>query len=179
MSGTARKLRSIGSLTAIIAGVAALALPMVGCKKAPNGRNGKRTVKAAIADFDPNGDIELDLEKYGSGRVDEWEVQKAFNRSFAGLDKCVVAAKKKAGLKAESQLEGDVAFAVRLNPEAVKPFAVHVTVAQKWSGNGALTDCLRDAVADVGFPTYDGPPQVAEFDTQLDPGSEVEAEDDW
>ncbi len=176
MAGRTTTLRSL-ALCSIVVG---LALPMAGCKKAPKGRNGKRTVKAAIAEFDPNEDVTLDLDKFGTDRVDEWQVQQAFNRSFEGLDKCVVAAKAEAGLSADTQLEGDVGFAVKLNPKDPKPSAVNVNVAAgKWAKKKSLTDCLRNAVAEVGFPTYDGPLQVAEFDTQRDPGSEVEEEDDW
>ncbi len=160
--------RSLGLLTL----VGAVALPTAACKKPDKGRSGKRTVKATIAEFDP-ASMTVDLDKYGTERVDDWEVQQAFNRSFDGLDACVAAAKQKSGVSAESALEGDVDFAVKLNPKADKPFAVNATMsASKWDENADLKDCLRGAVAGVGFPTYDGPPQVAEFSTQLDPGSE-------
>lgn len=156
---------------------AVIAAPMAGCKKAPNGRSGKRTVKAAIAEFDPEADVVLDLDKYGGERVDEWAVQQAFNRSFDGLDKCVADAKGKLGVKAGGQLDGDVDFAVKLNPKSGKPFAVNAKLTSgKLEKNASLKTCMREAVAGVGFPTYDGPPQVAEFSTQVDPGTE---EQDW
>ena len=163
----ANLVRSLGLLTL----VSAFALPTVGCKK-PDKRRGTRTVKATIAEFDP-ASMTVDLDKYGSERVDDWEVQQAFNRSFDGLDQCVFAAKEKAGMKPEDTLDGDVDFAVKLNPKEDKPFGVNAQLSsKKWGGNEDLKDCLREAVAGVGFPTYDGPPQVAEFSTQLDPGSE-------
>jgi|GEM_PF-1522533 len=153
----------------------AVSLSAVACKKPDKGRGaGKRTVKATIAEFDP-GSMSVDLDKYGTERVDDWEVQQAFNRSFEGLDECVLAAKKKHGVGDADALDGDVDFAVKLNPKETKPFAVNATLSsKKWNDDKDLKDCLRDAVAGVGFPTYDGPPQVAEFYTQLDPGSDFE-----
>ena len=103
----ANLVRSLGLLTL----VSAFALPTVGCKK-PDKRRGTRTVKATIAEFDP-ASMTVDLDKYGSERVDDWEVQQAFNRSFDGLDQCVFAAKEKAGMKPEDTLDGDVDFAER------------------------------------------------------------------
>lgn len=154
----------------------AVSLGAVACKKPDKGRTGKRTVKATIAEFDPSS-MTVDLDKYGTERVDDWEVQQAFNRSFDGLDMCVVKARKKHGVAPDSSLGGDVDFAVQLNPKADKPFAVNATLSEsKLNKDSDLKDCLRDAVAGVGFPTYDGPPQVAEFSTQLDPGSDWEEE---
>ena len=154
----------------------AMSFGAVACKKPSKGRTGKRTVKATIAEFDPSS-MSVDLDKYGTERVDDWEVQQAFNRSFDSLDMCVVKARKKHGVGPESALDGDVDFAVQLNPKADKPFAVNATLsASDLNKDAELKDCLRDAVAGVGFPTYDGPPQVAEFSTQLDPGSDWEEE---
>ncbi len=164
--------RSLGLLTL----VTAFALPVVGCKKPDKGRQSKRTVKATIAEFDP-ASMTVDLDKYGTERVDDWEVQQAFNRSFDGLDACVMKAKDRHKVSDADALDGDVDFAVKLDPDQAKPFAVNATLsAKKWDGDEELKDCLRDAVAGVGFPTYDGPPQVAEFSTQLDPGSQWEEE---
>ncbi len=152
---------------------AAVSLSAVGCKK-PDKRTNKRTVKATIAEFDP-ASMTVDLDAYGTERVDDWEVQQAFNRSFEDLDKCVADAKKKLGVGDADALSGDVDFAVKLNPKKSQPFAVNAKLSDdKLNGNKKLKDCLRDAVAGVGFPTYDGPPQVAEFYTQLDPGSDYE-----
>lgn len=162
--------RSLGLFTLVMA----FALPTAACKKPDKGRKGKRTVKATIAEFDPSA-MTVDLDKYGTERVDDWEVQQAFNRSFDGLDACVLKAKEKSGVAPEDALDGDVDFAVKLDPNKDKPFAVNATLSSdKWDGDKDLKNCLREAVAGVGFPTYDGPPQVAEFSTQLDPGSEYE-----
>jgi hypothetical protein len=162
--------RSLGLLTL----ATAVSLGAVACKKPDKGRKNKRTVKATIAEFDPAA-MTVDLDKYGTARVDDYEVQQAFNRSFDGLDACVFAAKEKHKVKADDALDGDVDFAVKLNPKDAKPFAVNATLSSsKWNDDKELKNCLRDAVAGVGFPTYDGPPQVAEFSTQLDPGSEWE-----
>lgn len=162
----ARTLGLITLVTAVSFGAA--------CKKPDEGRGSKRTVKATISEFDP-ASMTIDLDKYGTERADDWEVTQAFNRSFAGLDECVADAKQKHGVGAADALEGDVDFAVKLNPKKSEPFAVNATISsKKWDGDEGLKDCLREAVADVGFPTYDGPPQVAEFYTQLDPGSDYE-----
>ena len=164
----AAALRKLGLLTL----ATAVTLGAVGCKK-PDKRSNKRTVKATIAEFDPSK-MSVDLDAYGTERADDWEVSQAFNRSFDGLDKCVAEAKKKHGVGDGEALEGDVDFAVQLDPKNKRPIAVNATIDSKWNDKKDLKDCLRDAVADVGFPTYDGPPQVAEFYTQLDPGSDYE-----
>ena len=158
----------------------AFAIPLAACKKPEQGRSAKRTVQAKIADFDPNEDVVLDLDKYGLARVDDYLVSEAFNRSFDGLDKCVQQTKEKAKLDPEAALEGDADFTVKLNPDSERPFAVNAKLSsKKWDGNKELKDCLREAVANAGYPKYDGPPQVAVFSTQLDPGT-VEADDnDW
>lgn len=175
MPSASRTLRVAG----LFALAAAFVLPLPACKKPEQGRQGKRTVKAAIADFDPSADVELDLDKWSTGRVDEWQVQEAFERSFPGLDACVAKAKAKAGLGENGTLEGEVDFAVKLNPSSKRPFAVNAKLSvKKLDQDAELKSCLREAVAGVGYPTYDGPPQVAEFSTQLDPGT-VEDENDW
>jgi hypothetical protein len=151
----------------------AVTLGAVGCKK-PDKRSNKRTVKATIAEFDPSK-MSVDLDAYGTERADDWEVSQAFNRSFDGLDKCVVEAKKRRGVGDDEALAGDVDFAVQLDPKSKRPMAVNAELSEAdLNKDDKLKDCLRDAVADVGFPTYDGPPQVAEFYTQLDPGSDYE-----
>jgi hypothetical protein len=153
-----------------------LAVP-VACKKAPSGRSAKRTVQASVSEFDPT-QMSFDLDKYGSRRVDEFEVQEAFNRAFDGFDGCVVETKKKLGIPLEQPLEGDVDFQVQLDPKNPRPMGVNARLsASKWDKNRDLKDCLRQAVSEAGYPTYDGPPQLAEFSTQLDPGSEVVEED--
>jgi hypothetical protein len=155
-------------------------MPLAACKKPDQGRGAKRTVKATIADFDPKEDVALDLDKWGTARVDDYLVEEAFNRSFDAMDKCVAKAKSKAGLGEEDAIPGDIDFAVKLNPSSKRPFAVRATMSEKkWDNNDELKDCLREAVAAVGYPTYDGPPQVAEFYTQVDPGSKVADDNDW
>lgn len=154
--------------------IVCMASSLSACKRPPKGeRRVKRTVKASIAEFDPNSEVKFDLSKYGSQRVDEWLVQEAFNRSFDGLDRCVAAVRGRLKVGGEDVLEGDVDFVVQLNPESDRPFAVSATISNpKLDGDKILKDCLRDAVAEVKYPKYDGPPQVAEFSTQLDPGYE-------
>ena len=143
---------------------AAVAVSVVGCKKPDaRSRQGARTVKASVAEFDP-ASVELDLNKWGTKRVDDWLVQEAFNRSFDGMDRCIAEYKQRRGLPEERTLAGDAEFEVQLNPESARPFAVNAKLSDTSLGKEKeLSDCLREVVADVGFPTYDGPPQVAAF----------------
>jgi len=157
-------------------GVVAMAAMMAaaGCKKAEptKGRRTARLVKAAVASFDPNADIVLDLDAYGSERPDDYEVQIAFNQSFDGMDACVARHKASRKMKPESQLEGDMQIAVKLNPKKGRPTAVNATLPRRYDKSKHLKECIRQAVAGVSFPRYDGPPVVAEFETELDAGSE-------
>lgn len=157
-----------------VALMAVVAAPAVGCKKPDkqSKRHG-RTVKAAIAEFDPNA-MELDLDKWGTERVDDWLVQEAFNRSFDGIDRCIAEFKQRKGLEEDKTLEGNVEFAVKLNPKKSEPFAVNASLTNdKLGKDQQLKDCLRESVASAEFPTYDGPPQVAEFWVEpLDAGYE-------
>jgi hypothetical protein len=151
-----------------------MAVAAVGCKEPEikqAGRTAGRTVKASVGTFDPNADVTLDLDKYGSERPDDYAVQMAFNQSFASMDACVAAAKDRRGIAADTQLQGDLDFAVRLEPKTGKAAAVNATLPGKYAKDSTLTDCLRDAVAGVQFPQYDGPPVVVEFYTQLDGGT--------
>jgi hypothetical protein len=151
---------------------AAVGLSLSGCKKPdPQSRQGKRTVKASVAEFDA-ANVEIDLNKWGTKRVDDWLVQEAFNRSFDGMDRCIAEYKQRKGIPEERTLDGDADFEVQLNPESGRPFAVNAKLTnQRLGSDKDLSDCLREVVADVGFPTYDGPPQVAEFSVQpLDAG---------
>ena len=166
-----RKLRAkIGTL-----GLVAMAAMMAaaGCKKAEptKGRRTARLVKAAVASFDPNADIVLDLDAYGSERPDDYEVQLAFNQSFEAMDACVAQHKTSKKMKPEKQLKGDMEIAVKLNPKGA-PFAVNATLPGRYDRSTKLKECIREAVAGVAFPKYDGPPLVAEFETELDAGSE-------
>ena len=156
---------------------AAMALPATACKKAPKGRGKRAPVQATISEFNPEK-MQFDLDKYGTARVDDYEVGEAFNRSFEGLDTCVMQAKERMKMPAEKELPGDVEFQVQLDPENPRPMGVNAKLSDpKLDGNSELKDCLREAVAGAGYPTYDGPPQVAEFQTDLDPGMMME--EDW
>ncbi len=125
-------------------------------------------VTANIAEFDPNADVSLDMDKYGSERPDEYEVQQAFFAAFDRINECVLAEHERR--KSEEQFPGDVSMAVKLNPEAPRPFGVNATLPSGFEEAEQLETCMREAVGDVQFPTYDGPPVVVEFEFELDPG---------
>lgn len=148
----------------------------VGCKDPEVKGSRGRTVKATIAEFDPNAVLELNLGGGGGGgeRPDDYEVQLAFNQSFGAMDECVAKHKEKRGMSGDAMLKGDLSVAVKLNPQGPRPLGVNATLPSKLDRDADLKDCIRDAVATAHFPTYDGPPVVAEFETQLDAGSEWE-----
>ncbi len=152
-----------------------MATAAFGCKepeiKQAGGRSAGRTVKATIGTFDPNADLGIDLSNFGSERPDDYAVQMAFNQSFAGMDACVAAAKDRKGISADTQLEGDLDIQVKLEPKTGKAMAVNATLPGKYAKDTELSDCIRDAVAQVDFPRYDGPPVTAEMYTQLDAGT--------
>jgi hypothetical protein len=150
-----------------------MAVAVVGCKEPEIKQAGRagRTVKANIATFDPNADITIDLEKFGTERPDDYAAQVAFNQSFAGIDACVLTVKEKKGMAADSQIPGDLDIAVKLEPLTGKASAVNATLPGKYDKDSGLKDCIRNAVAQVDFPKYDGPPVTVEFYTQLDAGS--------
>ena len=155
---------------------AVMAVGAVACQNPKVKRNRGRTVKANIAEFDPNADFEFDLGKYGSEIPDDYAIQLAFNQAFGGMDACVLNAKKDLGLGEAAQLEGDVEVAVMLDPKAGKPAGVNATLPNKYAKNTNLKDCIRNAVGSVTFPTYDGTPRQANFSCELDAGSEYEEE---
>jgi hypothetical protein len=163
--------KSFGAL-ALATLVAVLA---VGCKepeiKQAGGRSTGRTVKATIGTFDPNADVGIDLEKFGVERPDDYAVQMSLNQAFPGMDACVAAVKDRRGIAADTQLSGDLDIQVKLEPKTGKAMAVNATISGKHAKDQSLNDCLRDAVAQVDFPKYDGPPVVAEIYTQLDGGT--------
>jgi hypothetical protein len=131
------------------------------------------SVTANVAEFDPNADISLDMDKFGSERPDQYEVQQAFFGQFGALDECVLAEKDRRG--DEAQLLGDVSMAVKLNPEQSRPFGVNASLPDAHARSSKLQDCLREAAASAPYPTYDGPPVVVDFEFELDPGfAEVE-----
>ncbi len=158
-----------------MAGLGALiAITAAGCKE-PKVKRG-RTVKATIATFDPNADVVLDLDKYGTERPDDYAAQLAFNQSFEGIDACVLAAKERKGISVDKVLKGDMDIAVKLDPLKGKANAVNATLPGRYDKDAKLKECIRGAVAGVQFPSYDGPPVVVEFSTELDAGSEWEDE---
>ncbi|MEM7153966.1 MAG: hypothetical protein AAF799_14040 [Myxococcota bacterium] len=150
-----------------------VALAASGCKnpEIKAGNRAQRTVKANVASFDPNADVVLDLDKYGSERPDEYATQMAFNQAFEPMDECVLSAKERKKMQPESVLhDGMMDFAVKLEGKSGKAAAVNATLPGKLDNDGKLKDCVRNAVAGVQFPSYDGPPVVVEFSTEVDPG---------
>lgn len=126
------------------------------------------SVTANIAEFDPTADVTLDMDKYGVERPDQYAIQQAFFDQFGALDECVWAEKDRRG--SEDQLLGDVSMSVKLNPESPRPFGVNATMPSRYEDSIKLKDCLREAAAGAGYPTYDGPPVIVDFEFELDPG---------
>jgi hypothetical protein len=109
------------------------------------------------------------MDKFGGAeRPDQYVIQQAFFNQFAALDECVWAEKDRRG--SEDQLLGDVSMAVKLNPESQRPFGVNAQMPKGFEKSGKLKDCLREAAANAGYPTYDGPPVIVDFEFELDPG---------
>ena len=167
----------------LLASCLTLAVALPACKKS-GGANGKKqrkvtvkvggaaapnSVTANVADFDPNADVSLDMEGFGSERPDEYAIQQAFFGQFGALDECVWAEHDRRN--SEKQLAGDVTMMVKLNPAEHRPFAVNAQMPDGADGD-KLTNCLREAAADAPYPTYDGPPVVVDFEFELDPGFE-------
>lgn len=126
-------------------------------------------VTANVAEFDPNAAVELDLNG-GSERPDDYAVQEAFFGQFAALDECVWAEKDRR--KSEDQLPGDVTLQVKLNPAGNTPYGVNAEMPERLAKATKLQTCLREAAAEAPYPSYDGPPVVVDFVTEVDPGSE-------
>jgi len=142
-----------------------------GCNMKPAERKGDRIrtiAKANVASFDPDEAVNFDLNAYGSDRPDQYAIEQAFNSAFPAIDECVGAEKDR--LKSEEQLPGDLKLAIKLNPKETSPFAVNAELADGLSEK--LQECLREAAAGAGYPTYDGPPVVVNFELELDPGFE-------
>ena len=156
---------------------AVMAMGAVGCKNPDLKRRG-RTVKANIAEFDPNADFEFDLDAYGTEIPDDYAIQLAFNQAFGGMDACVLKAKEEMGVSSAKVLNGEVEVAVMLDPKKGKPAAVNATLPGRYAKNDGLKDCIREVVGEVKFPTYDGTPRQANFSCELDAGSEY-VEEDW
>ena len=67
-------------------------------------------------------------------------------------------------------------LSVLLNPEGRRPLGVNATMPEGLKKARELETCLREAVADVDYPSYEGRPVVVEFEIEIDPGfEEVEA----
>lgn len=128
-------------------------------------------VTANVAEFDPNAAISLDMDSYGGERPDDYEVQQAFYGAFDGIGSCVTAERERQKIADDATLPGDVTIAVKLNPERGRPFGVNATMPEGLEDNEVLEDCMREEVAKVDYPKYDGPPVVVEFEFELDPGS--------
>jgi hypothetical protein len=162
---------------ATLASVALIAgLTITGCNKTSEGRAKARTVKASMAEFDPNADLDLDAWG-GSERPDDYAVQMAFNATTEQMDACIAEFKTAKGIKTEKQLDGDFKAMVKLNPKKSTPLGVNAELPAKYASDAKLTQCMRDAVGAAPYPTYDGPPIVVEFTTQLDAG--FAEYDDW
>jgi hypothetical protein len=137
---------------------------------------GKRTLTATISTFDPDADIQFDMDAWGTQWPDDYQVQEAFYGAFGSMDECVAKFKNKKGIKGAKQLNGNVEMQVKLNPKEPKPFGVNAELPKKFKKAGSLNDCMRDAAAAVHYPTYDGPPLVVAFEFELDAGSYWEEE---
>jgi hypothetical protein len=160
----------------LMLGLALPACGKAGAEKAPQrkltvkigGAAAPDAVTANIAEFDPMADIALDMDKYGSARPDEYMVQQEFFNAFDGIGACVDA--EKARRKTDETFDGDVTVAVKLNPSQHRPFGVNATLPSGFEKSTKLKDCMREEVAKVKYPKYDGPPVVVQFEFELDPG---------
>jgi hypothetical protein len=151
------------------------ALVAFGCKGVDKGKRGGRTVKASIQAFDPNADIGFEFGDgggEGGETPDDFSVREAVNQQLGGMDQCVADYKARKGMKAEKQLEGDVALAVKLNPHAPPPLGINVKIAGSHGKDEALKTCIKETIDQAPFPTYKGMPRIVDFEFELDPGSE-------
>jgi hypothetical protein len=126
-------------------------------------------------DFDPDAPIVVDMRKYGSEQPDPHKLEEAFSKQYGALDACVAEEKQRTGKK--TQLLGEAMTAVLLNPAGGRPRAVHAALPQKYAKRKKLIDCMRGATAGAPFPAYDGPPAIASFEFEIDPGY-IECEED-
>jgi hypothetical protein len=166
---------------ALFFALAGLALPA--CGKSPaNSKTSQRkvtmkiggaaapgAVTANVAGFDPNADVVLDLDKFGSERPDQYEVQQAFFGAFEPIGHCVESEKQRRK-SPDVVFDGDVTLAVKLNPSTGRPFGVNAQMPSGFEKADKLSNCLREAAGGVRYPVYDGPPLVVEFEFELDPG---------
>jgi hypothetical protein len=126
-------------------------------------------------DFDPDAPIMVDLKKYGPEQPDPNQLEEAFSKQYGALDACVIAEKERSGK--EARLIGDALAAVILNPAGGTPHAVHAKLPDEHKTRAELIKCMRGATASAPFPAYDGPPAIASFEFELDPGY-IECEED-
>jgi hypothetical protein len=137
---------------------------------------GEAAITAQIATFDPNADVQLDLDKWGSQHPDEYGIQQAFYGSFGQMDQCVLEYKERKSIPTDKQLSGDAKVGVLVNPAEHRPLGVNANLPGKHDKDQLLKDCIREAAASAPYPTYDGPPRVIDFEFQLDAGSVWEDE---
>lgn len=167
-----KSLQFLGVMTlGLFVGVAA-----VGCKGAEKGRKSSRTAKASIQAFDPNADVAFEFGDGGGGGEipDEYGVKLAFESRFDAFDGCVAEYKERKGIAAEKQLDGEVSISVKLNPKASAPSGINLDLSSKRHDDEQLKTCMKKAIDEAPFPTYDGAPRVVDFSTELDPGSAIE-----
>jgi hypothetical protein len=129
-----------------------------------------RSVKANIAEFDPDADMEFDMNKWGTELPDEYDIETAFGSSLEKMDGCVISHKSRAKMESDAVLEGEAYLAVQLDPKRGRPAGVNVTLPDAIQTDTRLSKCIRDVAYKVGYPKYDGPPRVVNLSFELDPG---------
>lgn len=151
------------------------ALVAFGCKGVDKGKRGGRTVKASIQAFDPNADIGFEFGDgggEGGETPDDFSVREAVNQQLGGMDQCVADYKARKNIKPEKQLDGDVALAVKLNPNDPPPLGINVKIVGSHGKDEGLKTCIKETIDKAPFPTYKGMPRIVDFEFELDPGSE-------
>lgn len=127
--------------------------------------------KSSIPEFDPDN-FTVDMNAYpGNQAPDEQEVIRAFENQFSAIDVCVAKAKR----KRNQRIKGFAEMKVLLNPSGDAPLGLHSRVPEPLQANKrgrALASCLRTAIASAEYPKFRGPPVVAEFEFEIDPGEE-------
>ena len=171
---TRQTLKTLGVMTF----GALLAASAVGCKGVDKGRTNGRTVKASIQAFDPNADIGFEFGDGGGGgeMPDDYAIRMAFNNTFESMDSCVGSYKDRKGMAADKQLDGELTISVKLNPQDSAPLGINASISSRHDKDDDLKTCIKEAVEKAPFPTYDGAPRIVDFSTELDAGSEFEAD---
>lgn len=146
-----------------------------GTAKAKKRRAKPAVASADVANFDPDGILNLD--KYqGSERPDDYAVEMAFNSTTETMDSCVLEYKTRNSIKPEKALTGEMEVAVKLNPHEGDALGVNAKLPGKYDEDKSLKDCIRSAAAKAPYPKYDGVPVIFAFRADLDPGMEWEEE---